>query len=254
MTGNNMTRGVRIDPREQMLYWVNRDAKKVHRCPLSAVANGPIPLTHPAVQTLYTNLDTPHGLTLDIPARKIYWADTGTNPGEGTGGQSICRGDFDGSTPLEILATGTEPWDVDLDLRCASYAEWSQRCFRRDAPPAVTAPDADPDGDGLPNAAEYAFDLSPGRADRSALPASVVVTGAPGEVYHAVQYRRRVGTGDLQYKVQVSTNLNAWAGNATLEIQVTTLADGVETATARTLYTVSGLTNHFLRVQTSLGQ
>ena len=253
VTGNNMTRGVRIDPREQMLYWVNRDDKKVHRCPLSAVAGGPIPLTHPAVQTLYTNLDTPHGLTLDIPARKIYWADTGTNPGEGNGGKAVCRGDFDGSTPLEILASGTEPWDVELDLRCTNYLQWTQRCFRRDATPGEIAPDADPDGDGLPNAVEYAFDLSPGYADRSQLPAGVIATGPlPGD-YHAVQYRRRTGTGDLQYEVQVSTNLNQWAGNATVEIQVTTLADGLETATARTLYTVPGLTSHFMRVQVTLG-
>jgi hypothetical protein len=217
----------------------------VHRCPLAAFAAGTIPLTHPAVQTLYTNLDTPHGLTLDIRARKLYWADTGTNPGNGTGGQAVCRGDFDGSTPLEILATGAEPWDVDLDLRCASYTEWTQRCFRRDAVPAQTAPDADPDGDGIPNAVEYAFDSSPLHPDRSELPTGVVVTEAVGQGdYHGVSYRRRVGSSDLHYDVQVSTNLLQWTGGATAEIQSMPLGDGMVSATARTLYTVSGLTNH----------
>ena len=235
LTGNNMTRGVKLDTREQMLYWINRDDKKVHRCPLSAFAGGTIPLTHPAVQTLYTNLDTPHGLALDIPARKLYWADTGTNPGNGTGGQSVCRGDFDGSAALEILATGTEPWDVDLDLRCANYTEWTQRCFRRDATLAQTAPDADPDGDGIPNAVEYAFDLSPMHAERSELPTSFVAVGpTPGD-YHAVNYHRRIGTSDLRYDVQVSTNLAQWAGGATVEIQVMPLGDGMESATARTI-------------------
>jgi Low-density lipoprotein receptor repeat class B len=253
LTGNNMTRGVRLDPRERMLYWINRDDKKVHRCPLLAFAGGTIPLTHPAVQTLYTNLDTPHGLALDIPARKLYWADTGTNPGNGTGGQSVCRGDFDGSTPLEILATGTEPWDVDLDLRCANYTEWTQRCFRRDALPAQTAPDADPDGDGIPNAVEYAFDLSPMHADRSELPAGFVAVGPTQGDYHAVNYHRRIGTSDLHYEVQVSTNLTQWAEGATVEIQVTPLGDGMESASARTLYTVSGYTNHFMRVRTTFG-
>lgn len=254
LTGNNMTRGVRLDPREQMLYWINRDDKKVHRCPLSAFAGGTIPLTHPAVQTLYTNLDTPHGLTLDIPARKLYWADTGTNPGNGIGGQSVCRGDFDGSTPLEILATGIEPWDVDLDLRCTNYTEWVQRCFRRDATPAQTAPDADPDGDGIPNAVEYALDLSPLHADRSELPRSLVAPGPTQGDYHAVNYRRRTGAGDLRYEVQVSTNLTDWAANGmTVEIQVTPLGDGMESASTRTLYTVSGLTNHFMRVRVTLG-
>ena len=253
LTGNNMTRGVRLDPRERMLYWINRDDKKVHRCPLSAFAGGTIPLTHPAVQTLYTNLDTPHGLVLDVPARKLYWADTGTNPGNGEGGQSVCRGDFDGSTPLEVLATGTEPWDVDLDLRCTNYTEWVQRCFRRDAPAMQTASDADPDGDGIPNAVEYALDLSPLHADRSDLPASFIAVGPTQGEYHGVNYRRRIGTTDLHYDVQVSTNLVQWAGGATVEIQVTPLVDGMELASARTLYTVTGMTNHFLRVRATLG-
>lgn len=257
LTGNNNTRGVRLDPGEQMLYWINRDDKKVHRCPLAAFAGGTIPLTHPAVQTLYTNLDTPHGLALDIPARKLYWADTGTNPGNGEGGQAVCRGDFDGSTPLEILATGIEPWDVDLDLQCTSYAEWTRRCFRRDAPAADTAPDADPDGDGIPNAVEYAFDLAPMHADRTQLPAGSLAAGPTQADYHALNYRRRVGSADLRYDVQVSTNLTQWTGNTpavtTVEIEVTPLGDGMESAAARTIYSVSGRDAHFLRVRVSLG-
>ena len=254
LTGNNMTRGVELDPREQMLYWINRDDKKVHRCPLSAFVGGTITLTHPAVQTLYTNLDTPHGLALDIPARKLYWADTGTNPGLGTGGRAVCRGDFDGGTPLEILATGSEPWDVDIDLRCTNYVEWVTRCFRRDAPTEQIDPDADPDADGIPNAVEYALDLSPMQADRSQLPTSFIAAGPVSTAhYHAITYRRRIGTGDLTYDVQISTNLTDWVSSATnsvtIEIQVTPLGDGMESASTRTLYTVSGYTNHFMRLR-----
>jgi len=257
LTGNNMTRGVRVDPREGMLYWINRDDKKVHRCPLSAFVNGTIPLTHPAVQTLYTNLDTPHGLALDIPARKLYWADTGTNPGNGVGGQAVCRGDFDGSTPLEILANGTEPWDVDLDPSCGSYTEWVLRCFRRDAPPEQTEPEADPDSDGIPNAVEYAFDLSPLHGDRDGWPTGFVTAGPiSGADYHAVNYRRRTGTSDLIYDVQVSTNLMHWAGDVTtpvaVEIQTARLGDGVESVTARTLSPLTGYLNHFMRVRVTL--
>jgi len=200
----------------------------------------------------------PHGLALDIPARKLYWADTGTNPGNGNGGQAVSRGDFDGSTPLEVLATGTEPWDVEIDLRCANYAEWVQRCFRRDAPPEQTASDADPDGDGIPNGVEYALDLSPLHADRSELPAGFVTGGPVSNVdYHAVNYRRRIGASDLHYDVQVSTNLTNWVSSATnsvtVEVQVTPLGDGIESVTVRTLYTVTGYTNHFMRVRVTLG-
>jgi len=257
LTGNNMTRGVRVDPSDGMLYWINRDDKKVHRCPLSAFAGGTIPLSHPAVQTLYTNLDTPHGLALDIPARKIYWADTGTNPGEGTGGRAVCRGDFDGSTPLEVLATGTEPWDVDLDLRCTSYAEWRQRCFRGDATLAQTHPAADPDADGFPNALEFAFDLSPLRPDAAGAPVGFLTDGpvATGK-YHALKFRRRAGASDLTYTVQVSTNLTTWAGSATdprtAEVSVSVLGDGMAEVIVRTLEPVSANAAHFMRLTVTL--
>ncbi len=251
LTGNNNTRGVRLDPRERMLYWINRDDKKVHRCPLSAFEGGTIPLTHPAVQTLYTNLDTPHGLTLDIPARKIYWADTGTNPGNGTGGQSICRGDFDGSTPIEILATGSEPWDVDLDLRSLNYAEWTQRCFRRDAPPAQTASDADPDGDGIPNAAEYAFDLSPLRPDKPVIKTVFEVGGLTWEdLYHVMSYRRRRGNDDLYYYSQTSTNLEQWTSGGFGESGFPSWSDGMESVR---VYSKVVHSNQFMRVQISFG-
>jgi hypothetical protein len=253
LTGNNSTRGVRVDPRERMLYWINRDDKKVHRCPLSALEGGTIPLTHPAVQTLYEGLDTPHGLTLDVPARKIYWADTGTNPGNGTGGQSICRGDFDGSTPLEILATGAEPWDVDLDLRCANYSEWVQRCFRRDASAAQTDADADPDGDGIPNAVEYAFDLSPMHADTSKLATLFVrVVAGVSDDQQAVIYLRRSGVSDLQYKVQVSTNLLQWSDGETTEASVAPGPDGTELVLSSSIHTIATRSNHFMRVQVQL--
>jgi hypothetical protein len=210
-----------------------------------------------AVQTLYSNLDTPHGLALDIPARKLYWADTGTNPGNGNGGQAISRGDFDGSTPMEILATGTEPWDVDLDLRCASYAEWRMRCFRRDASPAQTSPDADPDGDGIPNAMEYALDLSPLRADNAGLPQGLLTVGPVLSAdYHGIKFRRRAGTSDLTYFVQTSTNLTNWVGSIaapqTVEIQASPLTDGMEEVTARTTYTITGYSNHFIRLRVAL--
>jgi len=69
ITGNNNARGVGLDRAGGMIYWINRDDKKVHRCPLSALpVNVP---TSPAVQTLYQGLDTPHGLALDLPARNL---------------------------------------------------------------------------------------------------------------------------------------------------------------------------------------
>ena len=165
LTGNLQTRGVGVDAGGGFLYWVNRDGRSLHRCPLAAFANGPITLGHSAVATLYRGLDTPHGLVLDVPAGKLYWADTGTNAGEGFGGQSICRGDLDGKSPAELLASGTEPWDVDLDRRSSTFTEWRARHFRRDDPEPTTAAGSDPDGDGLPNELEYLLGTSPRQHD-----------------------------------------------------------------------------------------
>jgi hypothetical protein len=253
LTGNNDTRGVGVDREGGMLYWINRNDAKVHRCPLSAFVNGTIPLTHPDVQTLYEGLDTPHGLMLDIPARKVYWADTGTNPGSGSGGSAVSRGDFDGSSPMEILASGSQPWDVDLDRRCRSYGEWRLRCFRKDATTEQTNHDADPESDGIRNVLEYAFNLPPLHHTTAGIPAGSLITGpVAGAQYHALTFRRRIGTSDLTYYVQVSTNLTTWLGTPadprTTEIETTSLGDDMEEVTVRTLYPLSGIQSHFMRL------
>jgi hypothetical protein len=234
ITGNNKTRGVKIDPIEGILYWINRDDKKIHRCPLTAFTNGPISITHAAVQTLYSGLDTPHGLALDIRARKLYWADTGSNSGAGAGDKAVSRGDFDGISPMEVLATGSEPWDVDLDLRSASYSEWRSRCFRSDALPQRTTPNADPDGDGISNALEYAFNLSPLQRD---LKSPAVLIHSHGTNSPTLMFRRRTATTDLTYTIQTSTNLVAWTSSADApqisELSVVAREEGMEEVTAR---------------------
>jgi DNA-binding beta-propeller fold protein YncE len=258
LTGINKTRGVRVDSGGGMLYWINRDDKKVQRCPLSAFANGTISVTNSAVQTLYSDLDTPHGLVLDIAARKLYWADTGTNTGDGNGDKAVCRKDFDGSTPMEVLATGVEPWDVDVDLRCNSYAEWRMRFFRKDAPPEQTNPKADPDGDRIPNALEYAYGLPPLQADQTGLPEGFLLRDSTSNtVYPALIYRRRAGATDLTYYVQAAGELKTWAGSPAnpegVEIEVTELGDGIEQTTVRSLQILSANATQFMRLAVALG-
>lgn len=257
LTGNNQTRGVCVDPIGGRLYWINRDDQRIHRCPLSAFTNGTIALTHPAVETLYTGLDTPHGLVLDVPAGKLYWADTGSNAGAGFGERSVCRGDLDGRSSAEILATGNEPWDVDLDRRCTNYAEWRARFFRRDAPATQTAPSADPDGDGAPNVLEYAFGTPPMQADvghRShglLVPDSVAGSLHPGLVFR----RSRVAT-DLAVRVQVSVDLANWENDlnqpSTTEVTVLPLEDGLEEVTVRTVEPLPESAPRFLRLLVEL--
>ena len=230
ITGNNTVRGVCLDTAGGMIYWINRDDKKVHRCALSAL---PVNVTtSPAVQTLYQGLDTPHGLALDLPARKLYWADTGSNTGLGVGDKAVSRGDIDGATPQEVLAAGSEPWDADIDPRCNNYAEWRARYFRKDAPVGVTAPDADPDKDGSNNLLEYAGGSHPLRADLQPVRMEGfifrdAVTGFP---HLALRYYRRPAATDLSYYVQVSTNLSDWRDSRSAGIQPTVVEVSSEPA------------------------
>ena len=230
VTGNNNSRGVCVDSASGMIYWINRDDKKVHRCPLAAL---PVNVgTSPAVQTLYQGLDTPHGLVLDLPAGKLYWADTGSNAGLGLGDKAVSRGDLDGATPQEILAAGSEPWDADLDPRCATYTEWRARFFRKDATAAATDFLADPDGDGAVNLLEYATGSHPLRGDAAPVQPLVHFDNITGSSHLAVRFHRRPAATDLTYQVQVSEDLVTWLPT-TVEVGAQPAADFLETVTTR---------------------
>ncbi|MDA0813372.1 MAG: hypothetical protein O3C21_13415, partial [Verrucomicrobia bacterium] len=147
------TRGVALDPVENQIYWVNRNDKKIQRRDL---AGGKI-------EDIYTELDTPHGMVLDVLARKIYWADTGTNTGSGVGQQFVNRGDMEGGTPQEFIGTGgtsNDAWDIVLDTRPAAFSQWQARFFRKDRG-ANAGPLSDPDHDGLDNTLECVLGSHP---------------------------------------------------------------------------------------------
>ena len=253
VTGNNNARGVCVDSAAGMIYWINRDDKKVHRCPLSAL---PVNVgTSPAVQTLYQGLDTPHGLVLDVPAGKLYWADTGSNAGTGLGDKAVSRGDLDGSTPQEVLAAGTEPWDADIDPRCTTYTEWRARYFRKDAAVAATDFLADADGDGIVNLLEYATGSHPLRGDAAPIQALVHLDNITGFRHLAVRFLRRLAASDLTYQVQVSEDLVAWRDNTspgpqpmTVEVGAQAAADFMETVTTRAAAPLTGASRFYMRL------
>ena len=252
LTGNNIIRGIRVDTQERMLYWVNRDDRKIHRAPLEVFDSGTIPLTHPSVETVYENLDTPHGLAIDIPARKIYWADTGAK-GIGIGGSAISRGDLDGATAVEVIAVGNQPWDVELDRRCDDYDQWVARCFRKDATVDITSPGADPDEDGMENSIEYMFNTPPLLLQQAeSVEGLLIKEHETGRIHPAITYRRRVAIEDYLAIVQWSTNLVDWHGSSDtsrfVEAEVNPLGDAMEEVTARSLEPMSAGVPQFIRV------
>lgn len=255
LTGNASTRGVRLDPLRRQLYWLDRDRGRLLRCPLTAFDQGPITVEDPRVQVLYTNLDTPHGLALDANAGKLYWADTGTNPGSTPSERAINRGDVDGATPLETLATGSEPWDLDLDLRCTDYAQWRARYFRRDAPPTETDPNADPDQDGVVNALEYAHGTHPRVPDADARPRAELVPGS-NALFPGLRFRQRAPAGDLRFQVHSATQVAPWTPEAppldfTL-VGESAAEEGIAEVLWRATVALAERPAHFLRVEVEL--
>jgi hypothetical protein len=238
-----------------MLYWVNRNAGRIMRCKLSDLPVNAA--TSPLVQTLYSNLDTPHGMTLDVAAGKVYWVDTGTNGFLNTvGDRAVSRGDMDGSGPHEVLVNlNSDPWDIEIDPRCASYAEWTARFFARN-PGAVAAADSDADNDGTLNAMEFALGLHPLRADLSGLPVALQIS-VSGETYPALRFTRRVGAAGLSVLPQHSTDLESWWDETSPtdeiphleQVSATPLPEGLELATVRSVFPLSQFPRQVLRVK-----
>ncbi len=254
VTGNLETRAVCADVPEGMLYWVNRDAGKIMRCKLTDL---PVSATDTTkVQTLYSNLDTPHGLALDVPAGKLYWVDTGSNNFPNTIGDfAASRGDMDGSGPHEILVTNIpEPWDIEIDPRVAIYAEWVARYFNK-SPGSPAAAGSDPDNDGILNLMECALGLHPRLPDVSGLP--VITTHSEGgETYPAIRFTRRTGVTDLQVLPQHSSDLEYWWDENSptdgiprlTQVSAASLPENLELVTIRSIFSLRQNPRQYLRV------
>ncbi len=86
------------------------------------------------------------------------------------------------------------------------YQAWAAMAFAGGTPPGLTGPDADPDGDGVTNFAEYAFALSPNHWTRSPLEAR----GGSVQGGFAFTYRRRTAASGLKYRIESSVDLKRW--------------------------------------------
>ena len=101
-----------------------------------------------------------------------------------------------------------------------NFHEWSDQSFPPGTPVADKLPDADPDGDGISNLLEYAFNLLPLTASSSGLPTiAIAPAGAAAQGLNAlgaglelrISYNRRIGaTSGVTYRVDVSDNLLIW--------------------------------------------
>ncbi len=114
---------------------------------------------------------------------------------------------------------------------------------------AVSGPQADPDGDGVANLLEYAFDGDPLTAYSARLPEQGVAQEG-GDAFLEITFHR-INADDLVYRVQATSNLNdaeSWT-----EIWVSTNHPfSGETITVRDTTPIQTGASRFLRVQVVL--
>ena len=91
-----------------------------------------------------------------------------------------------------------------------TYGDWALHEFSdaQLADPAFGTATADPDGDGVPNLAEFAMDGNPLVADGATL-ALQPLSSVPG--CFAFSFQERKSLGDVQRRFESSTNLVNWA-------------------------------------------
>lgn len=75
--------------------------------------------------------------------------------------------------------------------------------------PAISGPNADPDGDGIPNLLEYAFGGNPSEGDQNIGPASGLAD-TEGNSYLSITFVRLRDASDLVYSVEASPDLDSW--------------------------------------------
>jgi endoglucanase len=146
--------------------------------------------------------------------------------------------------------------------RPLAYADWTTgHGLAGDA----ALPGADPDGNGVANLLEYAFDLSPAASNAGALPRaerqSHTVGGQNGR-YLTVTFPRQIGAGNVTYEVQASGDLaGPWtpvctaAGTAVpagAGFVAETGTGSVRSVTARDTVEEGSASRRFLRIRVTL--
>lgn len=122
----------------------------------------------------------------------------------------------DGSTPSQWRAAGPTPGNVATSL---SYAEWQTDFFTPGevANPQISGPLADPDGDGLPNLAEYLTVSNPTQSTAGPGPISVTQP-QPGQI--RFEWPLRADAVNAAALLELTADLKNW--KPTLQTPVST--------------------------------
>ena len=158
------------------------------------------------------------------------------NPNAGyNGGDSFSFKVNDGH--LDSTNTGSVSITVNTTL-----AKWKQKKFNAQElnNPAISGDAADPDGDGISNLFEYAFNLDP----KQPSPANQIQTSLDAN-YISIIYPKAVAATDLTFRVEQSSDLITWSVVATVNV---ILADDGATQTVKAQVAINGAVEKFLRL------
>lgn len=133
-------------------------------------------------------------------------------------------------------------------VRGVSHVDWKSATFSAadQGDLAISGPLADPDGDGVPNLLEFALALDPMTAHSDGQPTGTLDAGVLN-----LTYVRRMDVADLNYIVEVSSDMITWQSGSshTREASVTAL-DGVrEQVVVADLTPLSTVTTRFMRLR-----
>jgi hypothetical protein len=158
------------------------------------------------------------------------------------------------------LATGTSAanarvwWYVDqfradavLAAPLTPYQQFSAATWPENTPESTTAPDADPDADGLVNLVEYALGLDPKVG--SGLPSAELINDEQDQPHLQIKFTRPIGRNDVTVTGQFSHDLKAenWSQD---NLEVATLIEAgatTETIIIRDLRPLGDTDRRFLR-------
>ncbi len=151
-------------------------------------------------------------------------------------------------------ATNTLGRDVAWSFQILPLRPW-ENWIATNWPPATASstngPSADPDGDGIPNALEYALGLNPHQNSTAGLPTFSFVMDA-GETYGALTFTRVKAATDIDYlpSVRGALHVGEWT---TLTNVVSTVDYGeTETVTVRDFLPAAAEPNRFFQFRARL--
>lgn len=158
------------------------------------------------------------------------------------------NGQFSGDTTNTI---GREvAWAFQI-LPLRPWEHWISTNWLPATASSTNGPAADPDGDGIPNALEYALGLNPNVASTAGLPMFSFVSDA-GQTYGALTFTRVKAATDIDYLPSVRSDLNSGAWTALPEVVSVVDHGDTETVTVRDSVPQSAHTARFYQFRARL--